>query len=192
MKKKSVKPKSSEEKKEYSPLDTKEGRKRWLLLIETLLEFKKKKRGQPKDKYCYIDDEMNLAIAELVKKGLISEEDIVYGHSQEVLDFSDIIEIKTHLNINQITKMSFHEARDLASKYHFMLLSLITKKIEAGAPKNDQEIQETFRAYEKMIDDIHEGRIEQEKIDFLKTMPPTSDWDHHLAVKRFAESPWAK
>lgn len=134
-----------------------------------------------------------------VKKGNISEEDFYlkvreWRNNKEVDDadilaiqhdigMGNFLELTCYLTKSPETGMYFVDARTIAQKYHFMLLSTIQK----NKGKDMIAIEQSFRAYENMIETIFHGKLDKAKVDLLDSLPSTSAWDHDLACVKHEE-----
>lgn len=115
------------------------------------------------------------------------EHDLMHLTWNDVIPTGDWVQFITYVNDSAQPGMSQQDCIRLAQKYHFMLLTRLSKEWED--PSYSQK-QETFRLYEEMCDNISKGYATTQEVAFLKTLPDIEDWDHDVAYSMTYGSPF--
>lgn len=136
----------------------------------------------------YNSDIMFKELADYYKNHPDSVElDILHLSWNEAMQMGDFVQFTTYINESSQPGMTHQDCIKLAQRYHFMLLTKLSKEWEE--PSYSQK-EETFRLYEKMCDDIYKGYATPQEIAFLKTLPDIENWDHDLAYSMTYGSPF--
>lgn len=115
------------------------------------------------------------------------ELDLLHLSWNEIIPMSDFIHITPRIRESAWKGYTDHDCMKLAQRYHYMLLTKLSK--EWDEPSYSQK-EETFRAYEDMVDEIQKGYISEEKFKFLESLPEIDNWDHDVAYSMTYESPF--
>ena len=70
--------------------------------------------------------------------------------------------------------MNHSKALDLARRYHFVLMDIISSKREPST----SEVIKTFRLYEKMINKLYYDKMAKDFVECLEKLPTHENWVH--------------
>lgn len=118
----------------------------------------------------------------------------LYENEEIDIHFLNSIPLKHSIEISaRVSRnaqgMSYHEATELARRFHFLLLTKLSKE-NPNPSFSEKEI--TFRQFENKVKQIYHNDLLPNEIEFLKSLPSIKDWDHDIAYAKVKESPYFK
>lgn len=82
------------------------------------------------------------------------------------------------------TKFNVENSRILGQRYHHLLIEKLKYEYNGKKPPLN-ELEKTFRLYEKKFAELLKGEVGIEEIEFLKTLPDVSVWINNRPSEEF-------
>jgi hypothetical protein len=102
------------------------------------------------------------------------------------LNGMDQIEICSMMGKNK-KGQQYYFTRELAMRWHFHRLEELKKSLGDKFGIHHPEVRQSFRDYEKLVDDCDHGNISDYRFRKLKKLPPTKGWVEYQECLRILE-----
>jgi hypothetical protein len=127
-----------------------------------------------------LDEMVYRPIQQLHREGKFDND--VLSELQGKIDIKHILEI---IAFTRVTKsgLYFNECRDLASRYHMTVLSLCEKEFNDTGVRPEEKIMQSFRDYERLVDEIGDDTVDPETLKMIHELPPFDQFTDENKVK---------
>jgi hypothetical protein len=150
-----------------------------LLLQKQIIEMiiaALKKGGEAKT----LDEMVYRPIQQMHRDGKFDND--LLSELQGKIDLKHILEI---IAFTRVTKsgLYFNECRDLASRYHMTVLSFCEKEFNDTGVRPEDKIMQSFRDYERLVDEIGEGTVDPDILKMIHELPPFDQFTDDNKIK---------
>ena len=129
-------------------------------------------------------------LVSLYNSGQISKTDIIkYRHIIDSLVFKDI---QNKINKSHTRDLTIYECVRLSQRFHYMMI--IKLKREKNCDVSKIPLKDRIhlnKKFEKLCVDLKNGNVEDNKIDFLISLPKIENWEEDKIYDMSMNSPFS-